>query len=128
MGAHELGYTLTSNEKAFVKKSYDKSAAFLTICGGALAALEAGILKGKTATAPRPMIEMLNQTNPEVNWVSKRYVQDGKLWTSGALLNGTDMMAAFANDLWGTGDNGLVDFAVKLGSWPTREVNYADAP
>jgi transcriptional regulator GlxA family with amidase domain len=125
MGAHEQGYRLSDAEKAFIRKSYDNCAAFITICGGMQAALEAGLLEGKTATAPRPMVEMLRQAFPGVKWVEKRWAHDEKLWTSGALLNGTDLMRAFVTEHW---KGPLFEFALELGHYPIRDVNYADAP
>jgi transcriptional regulator GlxA family with amidase domain len=127
MGAHSPTYILTPAEHAFINKSYTSCAAFITICGGALAALQAGIFKGKTATAPRPFVEELKKSNPEVNWTTRRWQRDGKLWTSGALLNGTDLMAAFATEYWGKGDpETYAEFGLRLGAYPRREVEYRD--
>jgi transcriptional regulator GlxA family with amidase domain len=89
MGAHEAGYTMTSGEVAFVRKCYEQCEALLFICGGFLAALQTGLLEGKEATGPRPMLPMLRQMSPNVKWVERRWAHDGKIWTSGALLNGT---------------------------------------
>jgi transcriptional regulator GlxA family with amidase domain len=52
MGAHKPGYKLTEVELEFVRKSYDHCVALLNICGGIIAAEMAGMLKGKTCTAP----------------------------------------------------------------------------
>lgn len=93
MGAHDAGYTLTPGEVAFVRKCHEHCEALLFICGGFLVALQSGLLEGKTATAPRPMLKMLRQMNPEVQWVERRWARDGKIWTSGALLNGTGKFA-----------------------------------
>nr|OQO32676.1 hypothetical protein B0A51_00054 [Rachicladosporium sp. CCFEE 5018] len=128
MGAHEMDYKLSEREIKFIQKCNVESHALLFICGGCLAALQAGILKGKTATAPRPMVEMMRQMNPEVDWVTKRYAHDGKIWTSGALLNGTDMTKAFALETWGGGEGSLVEIGMRLGGYPYRDVNYADVP
>ncbi|KAH7333117.1 class I glutamine amidotransferase-like protein [Rhexocercosporidium sp. MPI-PUGE-AT-0058] len=125
MGAHGNGYILSDAEKVFIRKSYDNCAAFITICGGMESALQAGLLEGRTATAPRPMVESLRKTVPGVNWVEKRWARDDKLWTSGALLNGTDLMRAFVTEYW---SGALVEFALELGAYPIRDVNYADAP
>ncbi len=45
------------------------------------------------------MVPMLQNMSQEVNWVTKRWARDGKIWTSGALLNGTDMTRAFAEEV-----------------------------
>lgn len=126
MGAHnDPNYALTPGEIAFLQKCNEDCVAQLFVCGGFLAGLQAGLLKGKTATAPRPMIGMLQQGSPDVNWVAKRWAHDGKIWTSGALLNGTDMTKAFAMEVWG-GEGGLVEFSTRLGGYPDRDIDYKD--
>ena len=125
MGAHNMGYVLSEAEKSFIQKCHKNSSVLLFICGAFLAALQAGILSGKTATGPRPMIDGLRNSNPEVDWVAKRWARDGKIWTSGALLNGTDMVAAFVTEMWG-GEGSLAEFGLRLGGYPVREVDYAD--
>jgi transcriptional regulator GlxA family with amidase domain len=125
MGAHDNKYRLNEAEKEFMRKSYDKCAAFITICGGFLSALESGLLEGKTATGPRPMLETFRKVAPGVKWVERRWARDDKLWTSGALLNGLDLMRAFVTEYWG-GKDTLVEFALSLGAYPDRDVNYGD--
>ncbi len=127
IGAHNLGYTPNEAELAFVRKSWDDCSAFLTICQGVGVPLQAGLLKGKTATGPRAALSFLRTQAPDTNWVEKRWVRDGKLWTSGALLNGLDLMIAFAEENWG-GEDTLVDHFKKLGSFPIRDVDYKDVP
>ena len=70
---------------------------------------------------------MLKQQAPNVNWVDKRWCRDGKVWTSGALLNGLDLMRAFASEVWG-GEGTLAEWWLALGSWPVRDVDYKDEP
>ncbi|ETN41053.1 uncharacterized protein HMPREF1541_02987 [Cyphellophora europaea CBS 101466] len=125
MGANVMGYVINEAEGAFIRKAYDECSAFITVCGGAMSALQAGILRGHTATAPRLVVDELRKTNPEVNWVEKRWVHDGKLWTSGALLNGTDLMHAFATEHWG-GPGSYIEWGLQLGHYPARDVDYAD--
>ncbi|KAK3072537.1 hypothetical protein LTR53_006636 [Teratosphaeriaceae sp. CCFEE 6253] len=127
MGAHVVNYAMTEAEIAFLQKANQECQALLFICGGFLAALQSGLLTGKTGTAPRPMVDHLRQTNPEVNWVAKRWVQDGKIWTSGALLNGTDLAKAFAESIWG-GEGSFVDMVMRMGGYPFRDVDYKDVP
>jgi transcriptional regulator GlxA family with amidase domain len=125
MGAYDIGYAMTEGEVSFIKKCNEVSVASMFICGGMLAALQAGLLDGKTATAPRFMVGQLRKDHPDVQWVEKRWAHDGKIWTSGALLNGTDMMKAFALETWGGGDS-LAEFGLRLGGYPDRDVDYAD--
>lgn len=57
---------------------------------------------------------------------------DGKIWTTGVLLNGLDMVVAFAKNVWGqdgedgNGKGGLVDVMASGGGWPQRDVEYRD--
>jgi transcriptional regulator GlxA family with amidase domain len=127
MGAHGVNYQPNETELAYVRKAYEESTAFITICGGIQAPLLAGVLKGKSATGPRPLLPMAKLQAPDTEWHEKRWHRDGKLWTSGALLNGLDLMAAFVTEYWG-GEGSLVEFMLHLGHYPVRDVNYADAP
>jgi transcriptional regulator GlxA family with amidase domain len=85
----------------------------------------AGLLRGKTATAPRFLLPLAKEMSPDTNFVEKRWCRDGKLWTSGALLNGLDLMREFALTYWG--GRGLVEYLGELGHWPIRDVDYKDA-
>ncbi|KAK0755720.1 hypothetical protein N5P37_011729 [Trichoderma harzianum] len=123
IGAHNVGYTPNDAELAFVRKAWNDCSAFLTICAGVEVAVQAGILGGKTATAPRFMINTLRRQSQSINWVEKRWARDGKLWTSGAFLNGTDLLYAFAHTVWG-GEGTPVSRMSAIGGWPIRDVNY----
>ncbi|KAL4876296.1 DJ-1/PfpI family protein [Aspergillus karnatakaensis] len=126
IGALVGQYQVSETEKAFLRKAYEDSTALLLVCGGFQPALAAGLLEGKTATAPRPILSTVKKLAPGVNWVEKRYVRDGKIWTTGSLLNGLDMVAAFGRETWG-GKRFLVDDFVPEGAWPDRDVDYKDA-
>ena len=93
-----------------------------------MAPLQPGLLSGQTATAPRILLDMLRQQAPDVNWTEKRWQksEDGKLWTSGALLNGTDMMRAWAEENLVGDEQSLASVALKVGGWPGRNVDYKD--
>lgn len=60
---------------------------------------------------------MLREEKPEVKWVEKRWVRDGKVWSSGAIANGVEMMASFMREEFGEQREitetmlGLADFA-----------------
>ncbi|KAK2592699.1 hypothetical protein QQS21_009600 [Conoideocrella luteorostrata] len=125
IGANNFGYTPNETELDFVRKTYSSCSAFITVCGGMVVPLRAGVLSGKTATAPRFMLDMLKEQSPEVQWVEKRWVRDGKLWTSGALLNGMDLGTAFVQEVWAERKE-LVDFLLRVGSWVSRDLDYKD--
>ncbi|KAI4239330.1 MAG: hypothetical protein L6R40_005545 [Gallowayella cf. fulva] len=101
----------------FVQNQYDHVRALLTICTGYIPALYSGIFEGKTATAPQGLLPMLREEKPEVKWVEKRWVRDGKVWSSGAIANGVEMMASFMREEFGEQREitetmlGLADFA-----------------
>ncbi|KAJ6079648.1 hypothetical protein N7467_009401 [Penicillium canescens] len=125
VGAMSFNYQATEAEIAFLRKTHDDCTALLLVCAGFQPALVAGLLEGKTATAPRPFLATMKQSAPGVNWIQKRYVRDGKIWTTGSLLNGFDMVAAFGRESWG-GEGTVVDVLTQEGGWPDRDVDYKD--
>ncbi|KAL4998569.1 DJ-1/PfpI family protein [Aspergillus recurvatus] len=125
LGANHIAYTPNEAELAYIRKVHDSCNALLTVCGGCVPVMHAGLLQGKTATAPRQLLPIFKETAPGVNWVEKRYVNDGKIWTTGVLLNGMDMLAAYGRSVWG-GEGGFVDGLIRGGSWPERDVDYRD--
>lgn len=70
----------------------------MIVCTGCNPAVYSGILDHKTATAPLALLPMLKKEAPQVKWVEKRWVRDGKVWTSGAIANGMEMMAGFMRE------------------------------
>lgn len=123
-----MSYEPSEAELSFIRKAYDESVTFMTICGGISLALRAGILTGKTATAPRFALSKYRREQPQVNWVEKRWVRDGKLWTSGALINGLDCMLAFIKATWNPREGDCIDIMLKVGAAPERDVDYKDVP
>jgi len=93
-------YVTTPAEQEFIRAKFAEVSAVLTVCTGIIPALQSGILAGQRATAPRGMIPLLKQQAPDVEWVEKRWTtsENGKLWSSGAVTNGTDMLAAFVRE------------------------------
>ncbi|RDL34533.1 PfpI endopeptidase-like protein [Venustampulla echinocandica] len=68
----------------------------LSVCTGCSMLGQAGILKGKHASGPRALVPRLRKEFPETSWDdSKRWVQDGNVWTSGGITNGQEMVAAY---------------------------------
>ncbi|RAH66396.1 DJ-1/PfpI family protein [Aspergillus aculeatinus CBS 121060] len=124
IGASRMGYKANEAEKEFLRKSYNACTAMLCVCGGFEPVLSAGLMEGKTATGPRFLLPMLRELGPGVNWVEKRWVQDGKIWTTGALLSGFDMVAAFGRATWGDGP--LVGNLIKKGGFPERDIDYLE--
>ncbi|CEJ93824.1 hypothetical protein VHEMI09391 [[Torrubiella] hemipterigena] len=126
IGANNPLYQPNEAELAYARKSYESCLGFITICGGFQVALSAGILNGKTATAPRMLLEDLKQKAPQVKWVEKRWVRDDKLWTSGTLLNGTDLMTNFIRQTWDVKEDSFIEFMLRACSSVDRDVDYKD--
>ncbi|KAI4146507.1 MAG: hypothetical protein LQ341_002059 [Variospora aurantia] len=82
----------------FVQTQHKHVRALLTVCTGFLVALHSGIFDGKKATAPQGMLAGLKDEAPQVKWAEKRWVRDGKVWSSGAVTNGLEMMVAFMRE------------------------------
>ena len=87
---------------AFIQKHASSSStlAVLIVCSGILPAAFSGILHNKTATAPLGLLPTVRERLPDIKWVAKRWVVDeeGKIWTSGGVTNGEDMVAAFLRE------------------------------
>lgn len=122
IGAYFPTFTPTAADLLFIRKAYEQSTAFLTICGGVFPAVLAGVLKDHTCTGPREFLPQLKSMDPSVNWVEKRMCRDegGKVWTSGSLLNGLDLMREFAKEFWPEMAQALVPIA----GIPERSLDY----
>lgn len=71
-----------------------------SVCTGALVLAAAGVLGGKSATTHHGAFERLAELDPSVRVVrDKRFVQDGKVWTSGGISAGIDMSLAIVKHL-----------------------------
>jgi len=92
----------TPKERAFVRNITDSpnTIATMTICTGVNILASSGALAGHNATAPYILYPLLEKKHPQVNWSWTRWVStaNGKLWTSGSIGNGLDMVAAFMRD------------------------------
>jgi len=73
-------------ELDFMRKHVEAGVTLMTVCTGIFVAAYAGVLDGKKATGSRALVSMiLKKKFPKVEWSEKRWVQDGKIWTSGKL-------------------------------------------
>lgn len=117
---------MTEGELAYVRKVHTECHSFLFICAGFMPALQAGLLDGKRATGIREMLPQLRKDAPHVQWTEKRWEHDGKVWTSGTLLNGQDMVRAWVEENMNVGEGNLAGVALDLGGWPVRDREYRD--
>ena len=82
--------------------------ALMTVCKGVIPVLASGVLAQMTVTVPRLLIPGLVAKFADVKFVEERWWLDGKVWTSGGVSNGSDMMAAFAPEGFARGEGALV--------------------
>ena len=112
--------------------------ALLTICAGYLPLLHSGLLAGKTATAPRLLLPGLKAGGQgpgegegeagKVTWVEKRWCKDevdGKIWTSGAVTNGLDLMVGFMRERFGGQEHrGALEMVFRMADVGMRGQEY----
>lgn len=64
----------------------------MSVCNGSFVLAKAGVLEGRTATAHHGGAARLKAMFPEVNVIKgKRWVEDGRIATSGGLTSGQDL-------------------------------------
>jgi len=71
-----------------------------SVCTGGWILGATGLLKGKKATTNWYEAEKM-LTKYGATFVEKRFVNDGKYWTSAGVTAGMDMSLAMVNDIWG---------------------------
>jgi len=93
-----------------------------------LPAAFSGILSNKRATAPLDLLPTLREKVPSVDWIAKRWTTDydnekKKIWTSGGVTNGTDMIAAYLRENF---DQQLVKIVCALADVGDRGQEYPE--
>lgn len=94
----------------FVSEKAVGCAAVLSVCTGSFILHAAGLLSGKRATTHWGSLKRLRDLG-DVNVVEDRWVHDGRIWTSGGVSAGTDMMLAFIASIGGDEAAGQVQLA-----------------
>jgi transcriptional regulator GlxA family with amidase domain len=74
----------------FVAGQAETCKVVLSVCTGSFILHSAGLLKGKKATTHFSMLDNLRDLQ-DVKVVEKRFVKDGKIWTSAGVSAGIDM-------------------------------------
>lgn len=72
----------------WIKAHVEAGVDLLTVCTGAFVAGYAGVLDGKRASGPRGVLDLLKKECPGVEWVDKRWVNEGNIWSSGKFVLG----------------------------------------
>jgi transcriptional regulator GlxA family with amidase domain len=109
--------------QTFLRTQHEHVSAFMSVCTGYLGPLHAGLLRNTRATAPRGLLHSLKGF-PDVQWEERRWVRDGKMWSSGAVMNGFEMMGEFMRERWGGEEGGLVDVVLKAADVMKRGREY----
>ncbi|KDQ21510.1 hypothetical protein BOTBODRAFT_123282 [Botryobasidium botryosum FD-172 SS1] len=87
---------------AFIRKVSAEAKEVLTICTGSMVLAAAGVLDGRRACTNKFALKALaaeGKHRKEVKWVTdKRWVVDGKFWTSAGITAGIDMAMEWLKD------------------------------
>ncbi|KAI5118497.1 hypothetical protein M0805_003997 [Coniferiporia weirii] len=96
-GSMSLTYQPTPAELDFIHKKFSEVRVLMPICTGVFPIVYSGVLKGRRATGPRMLLPLLKKIAPDVQWTEKRWEVDleEKVWTSGIVSNGLDLVAAY---------------------------------
>jgi transcriptional regulator GlxA family with amidase domain len=106
--------------QSFLQTRLPELKALLLVCTGSIIGAFAGLLEGKTATAPRIVLPMLKKSLPNVKWVEERWANDGNIWTSGLVTNGIDMVTAFIREEYPE----LAEVVCEVADVPERSGKY----
>jgi transcriptional regulator GlxA family with amidase domain len=75
----------------WIRDKANAGTTILSICVGAKAVADAGVLGGQTATTHHLKLSLVERTHPEVNWVrGVRYVDSGQFISSAGVTSGVD--------------------------------------
>ncbi|MBW8192830.1 DJ-1/PfpI family protein [Neiella marina] len=95
------------------------SQAILSICTGMYLMQKAGLLNGRKATTHWAFLEQL-KSDPAIDVVEERFVQDGHIWSSAGVSAGMDMMLAFIADTFG--DSVAADIQLEAEYYPSAHI------
>ncbi|RXW20418.1 hypothetical protein EST38_g5442 [Candolleomyces aberdarensis] len=100
---------------SFIHERFSTLKGLLTVCTGSIYFAQSGLLDGVHVASNKVALKYLVETgrlNRKVKWVGdKRFVRDGKIWSSAGITSGLDLAAEFARVHF---DPELVDFARNL--------------
>lgn len=84
---------------AWIRKQYQSTRRVCSICVGAFALAEAGLLNGRKATTHWRAAHLLAQRYPEVQVDDKPiWIKDGKVYTSAGITSGIDLALALVSE------------------------------
>lgn len=122
--------------REFIVNQYTAGARILGICAGSRLLAASGVLDGLHATSHWSRIAALKASNPEVSWVTgQRYVQDGRVTTTGGVTSGIPGSLKVIADLAGDAEATRVGESIGYPGWkldaptamPVRSFGFEDA-
>ena len=110
----------------FMTEAVPRTKTVMTTCIGSLWLASTGMLDGKKCTTNRELLDVAKKLHPNVEWFDKRWVVDGKFWTSGGAGAGIDMVSTYTQQNQNFNQK-LVDISLHLMDFvpDARGVNYA---
>jgi copper(I)-binding protein/putative intracellular protease/amidase len=103
----------------WVRETAEKSEIVLSVCNGAYILAMAGLLNGLTATTTAPLIDGLAAAAPNIKVVyDRRFVDNGKIITTGGLSSGIDGSLHVVSRLLGRGRAQGVALGMEYGWQP----------
>lgn len=102
----------------FISERYHAGARVLGICAGSRLVAASGILDGLRATSHWSRISALETSNPAVTWVrGQRYVQDGRVTTTGGVTSSIWGSLKVMADLAGQAEANRVGSLINYPGW-----------
>ncbi|KAJ6622817.1 class I glutamine amidotransferase-like protein, partial [Mycena sp. CBHHK59/15] len=97
-----IEHPIPKDEIDFIAAQAPKAKYIMSVCGGAVQLVLAGVLSGKQATTNKALYHMIDSTPKDIKWVPKaRWVVGGNIWTSSGVSTGYNMALAFVEHLVG---------------------------
>ncbi|KAF9050421.1 ThiJ/PfpI [Panaeolus papilionaceus] len=103
---------LPNNTITFVQNTFKdpQFKGLLTVCTGSMVLAQTGVLDGHHVASNKVALKEAAENgkiNHNVTWVGdRRWVIDGKVWSSGGVTSGLDLAAAFLEKQLGNGQSG----------------------
>jgi transcriptional regulator GlxA family with amidase domain len=89
------------NVISYLQAQSERCQFVLSVCTGSFLMQKAGLFRGRRATTHWAYLHHL-KADPDIEVVEERFVCDGKIWSSGGVSAGMDMMLAFIAHVFGT--------------------------
>jgi transcriptional regulator GlxA family with amidase domain len=101
----------------FITQRAETCRAVLSVCTGAFLLAEAGLLKGRQASTHWGSLDRLRAVG-DIEVVEKRFVKDGKFWSSAGVSAGIDLSLAFLKEEFGEETAEAIQFYAEY--YPSR--------